>query len=278
MSQKTMFRSCFVGLFAAFAYLSAAPANAQPEMAEGESLSQETTDPDDSELEEDEYERDEKEIDVSETVESPSDESDHRQPEPLPAKDVYEERGHDAPELPRDETGQPKRRRNKGSYIPDDLRVALGFGVAPGANLFHSGQIDPSPSLAARINFSERFVLEPVAEYAVFKVKDVKASYRIEFQLLAKYSFIRRKRTRFYGLAGPAFGYQRSGIDYKAVDLSLLGGFGGEFFFSANWSISLDIISPLLVYRWHKDWDDKGWALRSSIQTTTVRPSLHLYF
>lgn len=186
------------------------------------------------------------------------------------------------PELPMDNAHAKKpsgraASRNTKNYVPDNTRFSLGFGVAPGPNLIYSGQIDPSPALAARINFSERLILEPVAEYSVYKVKSAKASYRLGVQLLVKYAFIVKTRTRFYALAGTGFGYQNSSINNKTVDLSLQGGLGGEFFISKNWSISLDVISPLLVYKWVKG-DPSTWTLRSSLQTTMVRPSLHLYF
>jgi len=297
MTKNTPVSWILLCLFAVGTFLSAVQAQAKPNKMEQNKLEQANALDDEDKQESDEQtvgknegdekkgdpsQSDDQERDKTKTGVSKSHETGEMKTEPPRAQagNVVPEPA--PPELPIDDAHSKNANkratpRNRKSYVPDNTRFSLGFGVAPGPNLIYSGQIDPSPALAARINFSERLILEPVAEYSVYKIKSAKASYRLGVQLLAKYAFIVKNRTRFYALAGTSFGYESSFIEDKTVDMSLLGGLGGEFFISKNWSISLDVISPLLVYQWVKG-DPSVWTIKSSLQTTMVRPSLHLYF
>lgn len=161
--------------------------------------------------------------------------------------------------------------------VPTDTRFSIGVGVTPGENLFTSPQLDPNPAIAVRVNLSEEFVLEPVLLFVFKKQKDVDASYGVDVQGLAKYAFVNGNRTRLYALGGLNVSYKKGG-DGKDLGSGLLLGFGGEYFFTKHWSISLDIISPLLRYVWSKRGDKEDWTFTASIQSTTVRPAVHVYF
>ena len=165
--------------------------------------------------------------------------------------------------------------------VPKSYKLSLGFGVMPGQNLFTSGQFNPNPSIALRVNLNEKWVIEPVFAFNVQKQKNVDAGGGFSMMGLAKYTLLSGNRTRFYGLGGFGFSFQKGlgNNATKELQFAFDVGFGGEYFFTEHWSVSLDVISPFIQFTWQKQGGADGvWAFGAQFQSTTIRPALHVYF
>lgn len=170
----------------------------------------------------------------------------------------------------------------KAQNLVPEWTVGVGFGFTPGELLMSSEQLTGAYAVGFKLNLSPELVIEPVLSFAFRKedlpepAEDPDATYGFGLQGIAKYALAVGERTRFYPLGGLGFGFEGAG-DATSVSVGLVAGGGLEYFFTKHISLSLDVISPLLVYT-HRGNAATSSTISLALQSTQIRASLSLYF